>query len=81
MTILRFYAFIVLPALLVVGSYVAVVMYERTSRSNSGAPKKARDPDAKSVVELDDRRYLDLTRPEKPATASRLRAHPTTDWK
>jgi len=32
MTILQFYAFVGLPALLVVGSYVAVIMYERTSR-------------------------------------------------
>jgi len=49
MTMLEFYAFIVLPALLVVGSYVAVIIYERRSRSDSDALKMVRNNEAKSV--------------------------------
>jgi hypothetical protein len=46
MTMLEFYAFIALPALLVVGAYVAVIIYERRSRSDSDA---VRNTEAKSV--------------------------------
>jgi hypothetical protein len=49
MTMLEFYAFIALPSLLVVGAYVAVIIYERKSRSDSDALRKARDNEAKSA--------------------------------
>jgi hypothetical protein len=46
MTMFEFYAFIALPALLVVGAYIAVIIYERRSRSDSDA---VRNTEAKSV--------------------------------
>jgi hypothetical protein len=42
---------------------------------------RGRSMQALSAIHDSLQRHDDFTSPEKPATASRLSAHPTTDWK